>query len=53
MQIQQRVGMKMQQYMMKNSPHMMTPQVPSTEQQKAMQIQMLTHMQGQLQANDP
>lgn len=56
--------MKMQQHMMRNAQQMMpqsmqsspmqpmpmqTPQQPSAEQQKIIQIQMLTHMVSQLQ----
>ena len=41
-QLQQKVGMKMQAYMMKNMPQMM--QQPSPDQQRSIQLQMLTHM---------
>jgi hypothetical protein len=40
-QIQQKVTMKMQAHMMKNMPQM---PLPSPEQQKAIQLQMLAHM---------
>ena len=47
-QLQQKLAMKMQAHMMKNMPQMM----PSTEQQKAIQLQMLGHMKREL-ANEP
>lgn len=40
-QIQQRLAMKMQAHMMRNMPQM---PVPTAEQQKNMQLQMLAHM---------
>jgi hypothetical protein len=43
-QIQQRLGMKMQAHMMKNMPQMMMQQQPTTDQQRNIQLQMLTHM---------
>jgi len=49
-QIQQRVGMKMQQHMTKNAQNMMQQMnQPNPEQQKMIQMQMLTHMINQLQ----
>jgi len=42
-QIQQKVAMKMQTHMMKNMPQMMMQQ-PSPDQQRSIQLQMLTHM---------
>lgn len=42
-QIQQKMSMKMQAHMMKNMPQMM--QSPSVDQQRTIQLQMLTHMQ--------
>lgn len=47
-QMQQRIAMKMQAHMAKNMPQMM----PSPDQQKAIQLQMLAHMKKEF-ANDP
>lgn len=41
-QVQQRLAMKMQAHMMKNMPQMMMQ--PNPEQQRTIQLQMLTHM---------
>ena len=44
----------MQQHMMKSAPHMMPQMAPQTpEQKKAIQIQMMTHMIGQLSEVQP
>lgn len=43
-QLQQKVGMKMQAHMMKNMPHMMMQNQPSPDQQRTIQLQMLSHM---------
>jgi hypothetical protein len=40
-QVQQRMAMKMQAHMARNMPQMM---MPSPDQQKAIQLQMLAHM---------
>lgn len=44
MQIQQQTAIKLQAHMMKNCPQMM----PTIEQQKSIQLQMLAHMKRQL-----
>lgn len=48
-QIQQKMAMKMQAHMMRNMPQM---PMPSPEQQRNMQLQMLTHMKREF-ASDP
>lgn len=48
-QIQQRMAMKMQAHMMKNMPQMMQP---SADQQRTIQLQMLTHMRNEF-ASEP
>ena len=49
-QIQQKVGMKMQAHMMKNMPQMMMQNQPSQDQQRAIQLQMLSHMKKEFAA---
>lgn len=51
-QVEQETMMRLQQHMMKNNPHPMMAQ-PSTEQQKAIQLQMLAHMKRELAAPQP
>lgn len=52
-QIQQKVALKMQAHMMKNMPQMqMQMQQPSPEQQRTIQLQMLTHMKREF-ASEP
>ena len=46
-QLQQKMAMKMQAHMMKNMPQMMQP---SPEQQRVIQLQMLTHMKNEFSA---
>lgn len=48
-QIQQKMGMKMQAHMMRSMPQM---PMPSPEQQRNMQLQMLGHMKREF-ASDP
>lgn len=53
MQIQQKLVVKMQAYMMKNMPQMMQHQhqhQPSSDQQRTIQLQMLTHMKKEFAA---
>ena len=46
-QLQQKMAMKMQAHMMKNMPQMTQP---SPEQQRVIQLQMLTHMKNEFSA---